>query len=233
MSSTVTIPSIIILTEVFRSSDIPWIAGFYVEHKNVLGMTVRPTVDNVLNGRHRSIRSSITAVAIARRSPSSTSTTSWSARCSACRSKAPSSGRRASAKARSGGARCRRSISSPSSRLSGPVTPPPHDEEVPAVGRRLAPAFGLTDFGASQSPLEPGAWSSQRHWHDGEDELVVMLEGEAVLIEDEARPSMRPGTSRSSPKASPTAIISSTIATAVRLIASAAARARRRYPTST
>jgi uncharacterized cupin superfamily protein len=32
--------------------------------------------------------------------------------------------------------------------------------------------------------LKPGAWSSQRHWHDGEDEMVVMLAGEAVLIED-------------------------------------------------
>ena len=39
-------------TEVFDSQDIPWIAGFYVEHKNVMGMTVRFTVDNVFNGRH-------------------------------------------------------------------------------------------------------------------------------------------------------------------------------------
>jgi len=50
--------------------------------------------------------------------------------------------------------------------------------------RRLAPAMGLTDFGASEVTLEPGGWSSQRHWHEGEDELVIMLEGEAVLIED-------------------------------------------------
>jgi outer membrane receptor for ferrienterochelin and colicins len=40
------------LTEVFRSLDLPWIAGFYVEDKNVLGTTVRFAVDNVLNGRH-------------------------------------------------------------------------------------------------------------------------------------------------------------------------------------
>ena len=40
----------------------------------------------------------------------------------------------------------------------------------------LAPATGLTDFGASLVRLEPGAWSSQRHWHEGEDEFVVMLE---------------------------------------------------------
>ena len=39
-------------TEVFDSQDIPWIVGFYVEHKNVMGMTVRLSVDNVLDGRH-------------------------------------------------------------------------------------------------------------------------------------------------------------------------------------
>jgi outer membrane cobalamin receptor len=39
-------------TEVYDAQDIPWIVGFYVEHKNVFGMTVRATVDNVLNGRH-------------------------------------------------------------------------------------------------------------------------------------------------------------------------------------
>ena len=26
--------------------------GFYVEHKNVFGMTVRASVDNIFNGRH-------------------------------------------------------------------------------------------------------------------------------------------------------------------------------------
>jgi len=40
------------LTEVYRSLDLPWIAGFYVEHKNLLGLTVRGTIDNVFNGRH-------------------------------------------------------------------------------------------------------------------------------------------------------------------------------------
>lgn len=50
--------------------------------------------------------------------------------------------------------------------------------------RRLAPAGGLTRMGASHVVLKPGAWSSQRHWHDEEDELLVMLTGEAVLVED-------------------------------------------------
>jgi len=59
--------------------------------------------------------------------------------------------------------------------------------------RRLAPIGGLTRFGASHVVLKPGAWSSQRHWHSGEDELLVMLAGEAVLIEDTGKTTLRPG----------------------------------------
>jgi uncharacterized cupin superfamily protein len=59
--------------------------------------------------------------------------------------------------------------------------------------RRLAPAAGLTAMGASHVVLKPGAWSSQRHWHVGEDELVIMLSGEAVLVEDDARTVLQPG----------------------------------------
>lgn len=66
--------------------------------------------------------------------------------------------------------------------------------------RRLAPAGGLTDFGASHVRLEPGAWSSQRHWHEGEDELVVMLSGEAVLVDDAGEHPMRPGDVAAFPK---------------------------------
>lgn len=72
--------------------------------------------------------------------------------------------------------------------------PPPFDTEVQGRWyRRLAPAAGLTAFGASHVVLKPGAWSSQRHWHDGEDEMVVMLSGEAVLIEDDGETVMRAG----------------------------------------
>jgi uncharacterized cupin superfamily protein len=59
--------------------------------------------------------------------------------------------------------------------------------------RRLAPAGGLTEFGASHVVLKPGAWSSQRHFHHGEDEMVVMLAGEAVLVEDDGRTVLRAG----------------------------------------
>ena len=79
--------------------------------------------------------------------------------------------------------------------------PPPYDKEVEGRWyRRLAPATGLTDFGVSQVTLKPGAWSSQRHWHDGEDEFLVMLAGEAVLVEDDGRTVLRPGDCAAFPK---------------------------------
>ena len=72
--------------------------------------------------------------------------------------------------------------------------PAPFDEAVQGRWwRRLAPASGLTHMGASHVVLKPGAWSSQRHWHDEEDELVIMLSGEAVLVEDEGETVMRAG----------------------------------------
>ena len=72
--------------------------------------------------------------------------------------------------------------------------PPPFDAAVQGRWyRRLAPVAGLTQLGASHVVLKPGAWSSQRHWHDGEDELLVMLGGEAVLVEDDGCTVLRAG----------------------------------------
>lgn len=72
--------------------------------------------------------------------------------------------------------------------------PDPFDKAVEGRWwKRLAPAGGLTEMGASHVVLKPGAWSSQRHWHEGEDELLVMLSGEAVLIENEGRTVLRAG----------------------------------------
>ncbi len=66
--------------------------------------------------------------------------------------------------------------------------------------RRLGPANGLSDFGVTHVTLKPGAWSSQRHWHEGEDECVVMLAGEAVLVDDNGETVMRPGDVAAFPK---------------------------------
>lgn len=72
--------------------------------------------------------------------------------------------------------------------------PAPYAEAV--AGRwvkRVGTVAGLEDFGAAHVVLAPGAWSSQRHWHEEEDELVVMLSGEAVLIDEGGRTPMRSG----------------------------------------
>lgn len=72
--------------------------------------------------------------------------------------------------------------------------PPPYDAAVEGRWyRRLAPAAGLTLMGASHVTLAPGANSSQRHWHRGQDELVVMLAGAAVLIDDSGETPVGPG----------------------------------------
>ena len=72
--------------------------------------------------------------------------------------------------------------------------PPPYDAPMDKRHyRRLAPAAGLEDFGITHVMLEPGGISSQRHWHEGEDEFVVMLAGEAMLVEDESETALSPG----------------------------------------
>lgn len=66
--------------------------------------------------------------------------------------------------------------------------------------RRLSPTSGLTDFGVSHVVLKSGAWSAQRHWHEDEDEFLVMIFGEAVLVDDDGRHPMHAGDCASFPK---------------------------------
>jgi uncharacterized cupin superfamily protein len=84
---------------------------------------------------------------------------------------------------------------------NGTGYPAPYDQ--PMAGRwcrRLAPSAGLTALGASHVVLKPGGWSSQRHWHAEEDELVVILSGEAVLVEDAGETVLRAGDVAAWPK---------------------------------
>jgi len=72
--------------------------------------------------------------------------------------------------------------------------PPPFDKAVEGRSRqRLARSAGLKQFGVNLCRLKPGAASSQRHWHENEDEFVYMLEGEAVLCEDGGETVLKPG----------------------------------------
>lgn len=79
--------------------------------------------------------------------------------------------------------------------------PPPYAEAMTKRWqRRLAPAAGIEDFGATHVTLEPGGISSQRHWHEEEDELVIMLGGEAVLVEEGSETVLRAGDIAAFPK---------------------------------
>jgi uncharacterized cupin superfamily protein len=50
------------------------------------------------------------------------------------------------------------------------------------IRHRLAVAAGLKQIGINLLELEPGAWSSQRHWHTQAEEFVYVLEGEVMLV---------------------------------------------------
>jgi uncharacterized cupin superfamily protein len=72
--------------------------------------------------------------------------------------------------------------------------PPPFNKAVEGRSRkRLARAAGLTHFGVNICTLKPGAASSQRHWHENEDEFVYVLSGEVVLHEDNGETVLKPG----------------------------------------
>lgn len=72
--------------------------------------------------------------------------------------------------------------------------PAPFDQPCLSRSRKaLGNAAGLTQFGVNLMTLEPGGWSSQRHWHTAEDEFVYVLEGEVVLVTDAGEEVLRPG----------------------------------------
>lgn len=49
----------------------------------------------------------------------------------------------------------------------------------------LSDPGGLSQFGAFLEELPPGSRSRHRHWHESEDEMIVMVSGRVVLVEDE------------------------------------------------
>ena len=67
--------------------------------------------------------------------------------------------------------------------IKGSAYPAPH--HLPCVDRERSPlgdGVGITKFGVNRMVLQPGCWSSQRHWHSHEDEFVLVLEGEVSLL---------------------------------------------------
>lgn len=54
----------------------------------------------------------------------------------------------------------------------------------PYAYQLLSDPGGLTQFGAFIEILPAGSKSSFRHWHETEDEMIFLLSGEVVLVED-------------------------------------------------
>jgi uncharacterized cupin superfamily protein len=80
------------------------------------------------------------------------------------------------------------------SALTGNTYPEPFNG--PCEGQsfqRLGVHGGLTAFGVNLTVIEPGAWSSQRHWHSHDDEFVWVLEGELTLVTDAGEEVLRAG----------------------------------------
>lgn len=84
---------------------------------------------------------------------------------------------------------------SPEAGRSGQASyPPPHDAKL--AGRKtwqLTRQWKLTQFGVNMVELAPGAWSTNRHWHRNNDELVVVISGELTLVTDEGEELLGPG----------------------------------------
>jgi uncharacterized cupin superfamily protein len=78
--------------------------------------------------------------------------------------------------------------------LTGTGYPEAFAEAVNGRSRQaLGDAGGLTQFGVNLVELQPGAASSQRHWHTHEDEFVMVVSGELTLVTDEGETLMRAG----------------------------------------
>ena len=78
--------------------------------------------------------------------------------------------------------------------VTGSRYPPPHDAICAGrAARRLAAAVGVGQFGVNLCRIPPGVWASQRHAHSHEDELVLMLTGTLVLVDDDGERSVGPG----------------------------------------
>ena len=77
---------------------------------------------------------------------------------------------------------------------TGSIYPSPYREMMEGRSSlRLGDAGGLTQFGANLVILQPGAMSSLRHWHQHEDEFVMVVQGICTLVQDGGAIDMHPG----------------------------------------
>jgi uncharacterized cupin superfamily protein len=77
---------------------------------------------------------------------------------------------------------------------TGSIYPAPYDAEMEGRSSlRVGDAGGLTQFGANIVILAPGAKSSLRHWHERQDEFVMVTQGICTLVDDHGETPMSVG----------------------------------------
>jgi uncharacterized cupin superfamily protein len=59
--------------------------------------------------------------------------------------------------------------------------------------QRLAHAVGIDQFGVNRVELDPGVWSTVRHWHSHEDEFILIVDGAPTLVTDAGERTLAPG----------------------------------------
>lgn len=102
----------------------------------------------------------------------------------------------------------------PESPVLDPATVAPRTKSVyptdglraPLAGRSkraLGDALGLRNFGVNLVTLAPGTHSSERHWHERQDEFVYVLEGEVTLVTDVGAKIVGPGMCAGFPAGTP------------------------------
>ena len=72
---------------------------------------------------------------------------------------------------------------------------PGNHKKVTSGYERLAvgDAVGLRQFGVNKVTVKPGAATALNHWHQNEDEFVIVLSGEVVLVEGETETPLKAG----------------------------------------
>ena len=77
---------------------------------------------------------------------------------------------------------------------TGTIYPTPYAQGFDGrIKKALTSLLGLTQFGVNIVTLEPDCVTSQRHWHENEDEFVYVIDGEVILETDAGETIMTAG----------------------------------------
>ena len=60
-------------------------------------------------------------------------------------------------------------------------------------GVRFSEPGGLTQFGVTLEEMQPGARTSDRHWHEQEDEFLLVLSGQVTVVDNDGDHRLDPG----------------------------------------